>query len=155
TRDPPRPTALVPGLPVELEAVCLKCLEKEPARRYPSAAALAEDLRRFRDGLPVTVLPLQVFDHDARWARKFDHEIVEAIGGSTMAVAYLARHVGLGRAAVLHRCAGPPGSPQDQAMQRAGGALAILDHPNVIWLHDYGQRHEQAYLITEFVDGGS
>ncbi len=44
---PPATRSLVPGLAPELEAICLKCLEKDPARRYPSAAALAHDLERW------------------------------------------------------------------------------------------------------------
>src|SRR4051812_32756678 len=48
TEAPPRPSRVRPGLPAALEAVCLKCLEKDPARRYPSAEALAYDLARFR-----------------------------------------------------------------------------------------------------------
>lgn len=51
--DPPAPRSLVPSLPADLEAITLKCLEKDPGRRYESAAAVAEDLRRFLDGEPV------------------------------------------------------------------------------------------------------
>lgn len=47
------PSALRPGLPRDLEAICLKCLEKEPARRYPSADALAADLKRYLSNEPV------------------------------------------------------------------------------------------------------
>jgi serine/threonine-protein kinase len=50
-RQPPRPPRqLCPRVPPALEAICLKCLAKSPAERYPSAAALAEDLRRWRTG---------------------------------------------------------------------------------------------------------
>jgi serine/threonine-protein kinase len=54
---PEPPTRLRPGMPAELEAICLRCLEKKPARRYASAAELADDLQHFRDGLPLAVRP--------------------------------------------------------------------------------------------------
>jgi serine/threonine-protein kinase len=50
SQPPPPPSGLRPETPPELEAVCLKCLEKDPARRYPCAAALAEDLRLWAEG---------------------------------------------------------------------------------------------------------
>ena len=52
--DPPPPARLAARVPADLEAVCLKCLEKQPERRYASAAALADDLQRFLRGEPVT-----------------------------------------------------------------------------------------------------
>ncbi|CAN5278082.1 hypothetical protein BH10PLA2_BH10PLA2_07200 [soil metagenome] len=57
TDEPPRPRRLQPGLPRDLEAITLHCLEKEPGRRYPTALALAEDLRRFQEGTPVAARP--------------------------------------------------------------------------------------------------
>ncbi len=52
--DDPRPLrAVCPGLPAELEAIVMKCLEKDPERRYPSCRAVADDLWRFLDGKPV------------------------------------------------------------------------------------------------------
>jgi serine/threonine protein kinase len=54
TSEEPRPPRRIrPAIPRDLEAVCLKCLEKHPARRYASAEALADDLRRFVTGIPV------------------------------------------------------------------------------------------------------
>jgi WD40 repeat protein len=61
---------LQPKIPRDLETVCLKCLEKDPKRRYSSAAALAEDLRRFGAGEPVVARPVGVLGRMARAARR-------------------------------------------------------------------------------------
>jgi WD40 repeat protein len=59
-----------PGLPRDLEAICLKCLTKRPALRYASAQALADDLRRFLDGRPTVVRPLAWWARAGRWCRR-------------------------------------------------------------------------------------
>src|SRR5207302_9493765 len=52
------------------EATCRKCLEKEQARRYASAAMLADDLRRFLEGRPVAARPVSGAERLRRWARR-------------------------------------------------------------------------------------
>ena len=51
--EPESPRRLRPEIPVELEAICLKCLAKDPADRYESAGKLADELDRFRHDLPL------------------------------------------------------------------------------------------------------
>src|SRR5262249_53358873 len=54
----------------DLELICLKCLEKEPRDRYATAAALADDLRRYLEGKPVTVCPVDAFTQAVKWVRR-------------------------------------------------------------------------------------
>jgi len=70
TQEPVRPTRLNKNVPRDLEIISLKCLEKEPARRYDSAGALAVDLRRWMEGRPIQARPVSMFEHAWRWCRR-------------------------------------------------------------------------------------
>ena len=68
--DPPSLTAIAPGCPVDLELILARALEKEPTRRYASAAELADDLRRFLDERPVLARPPSRFYRLRKLARR-------------------------------------------------------------------------------------
>jgi hypothetical protein len=69
-RDPVPLRELQPSIPRDLETVCLKCLRKEGGQRYASAAALAEDLRRFQAGELIQARPVRSAERAWRWCRR-------------------------------------------------------------------------------------
>src|SRR5262249_38161187 len=70
SEDPPPPSRLVASIPRDLEVICLKCLAREPWRRYPSAANLASDLHAFLEDRPIAARPARSPERVGAWCRR-------------------------------------------------------------------------------------
>jgi WD40 repeat protein len=93
TQEPVPVRRLQPSVPRDLETICLKCLEKEPGKRYATAAALAEDLRRSRAHEPIIARPVRWWERAAKWGRR---RPAVAVLGAAVVVAVLAGLAGVG-----------------------------------------------------------
>jgi CHASE1-domain containing sensor protein len=69
-KDPVPLSRVQPGLPRDLQTICMKCLHKRRADRYPTAAALADDLQRFLNGEPIRARPAAALEVAWRWVRR-------------------------------------------------------------------------------------
>jgi WD40 repeat protein len=75
---PAKPSAIRPDIPRDLEIICLKCLEKDPQHRYPSALALANDLDRWLEGRSILARPASPVEQVWRWTKR--NPILASVG---------------------------------------------------------------------------
>ena len=83
-QEPVPPRRLNTKIPRDLETIALKCLEKSPSQRYASADAMADDLRRWLDGKPISARPVSPVGHAWRWCRR--QPVIAALGVTLVAM---------------------------------------------------------------------
>ncbi|HKI17605.1 MAG TPA: serine/threonine-protein kinase, partial [Isosphaeraceae bacterium] len=103
TEEPVRPRAVDSRIPRDLETIVLKAIDKDPDRRYPTADAMAEDLRRYLDDEPVLARRTTAIERYARWARR--NPGIAVLGGILTAVLFLATAISMIVAGSMSRLA--------------------------------------------------
>src|SRR5262249_35080924 len=140
-----------------LEAICVKCLEKAPDLRYPSAGALALDLEHYLQNEPISIEPLSRRQRHERAARLKGYEILETLGPDGPANSYRAKHLALNRMVVLDMIGSETESRYvDVERLRAEAKNAAgWHHPNVVEIYDFGDLNGEPFFAREYVEGQS
>ncbi len=127
--EPVPPTKLRPGLSRDLETICLKCLDKDPRRRYDTAEALANDLQRFLAGTPILARRTSLRERAWKWARRQP-------AAATLVALGLATTVGLG-VARLHAVKADQAEQQKAEGLRLVGLQVRADAENALRTKDW------------------
>jgi tRNA A-37 threonylcarbamoyl transferase component Bud32 len=125
-QDPVTVRRLNARTPADLETIALKCLQKQPQKRYASAAALAEDLRRYLEGEPIVARPVGVAERAWRWCRRNPAALVLAGLWLLVLLFFLALRGGAEQHLLAMKAVGQDSVPSIIAAQRIKAALAAL-----------------------------
>jgi WD40 repeat protein len=90
TAEPVSPRQLNRRVDIDLETICLKCLQKDPARRFSSAGALAEELARYLAGKPISSRPIGSGERTLRWCRR--HRLITGMIVATITIIILSAY---------------------------------------------------------------
>lgn len=97
-QDPVRPRLFRPGIPIDLETICLKCCEKRPTKRYRNAREIADELGRFLNDEPIQARQISIWERLWRWVRRHPW-----IGGLSAATTILLMLVAIGSPIIAYR----------------------------------------------------
>lgn len=144
TQDPPRLRSLDPTIPVALETIVQKCLEKDPTRRYETAESLAQDLGRYLQGTQIAAKPPSFLRRTGRFARR--HKLMVVGSGAALVASLILGGVALRirlQAAEQAKLAQRRAAEQARLSQQLGQEITkmewLLRSARQLPLHDLGR----------------
>jgi serine/threonine protein kinase len=155
--EPTPPARLAAGVPPDLETVCLKCLEKEPAKRYGAARELAEELERYLADRPVAAARPSEYERLVRLAARDGFEVQGVHARGPRGVVYRALYGPLKQPVALKVFpAGTCTSEEWGERVRRGAELSAgLGHPQIVAIQRAGWWDGVPFLAEEFIPHGS
>jgi WD40 repeat protein len=142
-QDPVAPRQLNPQVPLDLETIALKCLEKEPARRYASATDVAQELGRFLRGEPILARPVGWIEREWRWCKR------NPLVAGLIAAIYLVLLVGMAVAWQLERISNSNAKVAQQNAHEAGAQRDRADEMSQTALHEKELAEQQRQLAVQ------
>ncbi len=125
---------LRPAVPRDLEVICLKCLEKEPSRRYESAEAMAIDLEAWLDGRPIAAKPPSYLDRAIKWSRRNKAWTVAMVLGSLLVVGSLVG--GILHTRSLEKQVTRASEAEDEALDKLRRGYEAIDGVLQTWVRE-------------------
>jgi eukaryotic-like serine/threonine-protein kinase len=152
--EPVAPRQLNPQVPADLETIALKCLQKDPSRRYLSAEALADDLERWSMGEPITARPVSVAERAIKWVKRN-----KAVAGGAAGIA-AALLIGTTLATWQAIRASAEASRADREVQETGrekiraenNAAEALKQEGIARANEDAARHEEQRAVKALAD---
>ncbi len=155
--EPMPPARLQADVPRDLETICLKCLEKQPDRRYARAADLADDLDRFLEGKAVSAIPLSEMERMKRLAARDGYEILGEIGRGPRSKVFQALSGPLHQPVTLKVFSAGICTREawEARIQRSADLWVTLTHPQIVTIQKAGWWDGAPYLAVEYMPQGS
>ena len=146
-REPARPRLLQPRVTADLETICLKCLEKEPTKRYGSAEALAEDLERWQRDEPILARPSSAWERVGKWTRR------RPAAASLVGVTALATVLLVGGLLVSNRMIADRQEQTVVALREKTAALQRVEETSVELTHALQQVRQEERRANDALQG--
>jgi serine/threonine protein kinase len=155
--EPMSPARVQADVPRDLETICLKCLEKQPDRRYARAAYLADDLYRFLEGKAVSAIPLSEMERLKRLAARDGYEVLDEIGRGPRSIVYHALSGPLHQPVALKIFSAGICTREEwkARIQRGADLWITLTHPQIVTIQKAGWWDGAPYLAVEYMPQGS